>query len=127
MQSEKILDFSYLLSRSFYPAISHNFRFNVQNEDATIGNGQKSHKEAKEFCAINGGRLYEPKIFDDSYLSVVAKWVEIYGKEEFIDNSYLSVVAKWVEVQGKEAEGWLGIEGKHKEWVYSESGAKLDR
>ena len=41
---------------------------------------------------------------------MVAKWVEIYGKEEFIDNSYLSVVAKWVDVQGKEAEGWLGIE-----------------
>ena len=32
---------------------------------------------------------------------------------------------QWIRIQGKNAEGWLGIEKKKNEWVYSISGEEV--
>ena len=45
---------------------------------------------------------------------------------KYFDPSYLTLVTQWIHIQGKNAEGWLGIEKKNKDWVYSKSGEEVD-
>ena len=80
------------------------FRFNIQDDDTLQGNGKKSHDDAKALCKNIGGRLYEPRIND------------------LTNPSYLALVDQWIHIQGKNTKGWLGIESKGFDWVYSESG-----